>query len=55
MKFNAPIIIALGFFILFLTFTGKLDILAAAFRQAFFDVNSGKPVAQSTLPKLPQF
>lgn len=37
----AGIIIALGFVTLYLTITGKIDIFAAAFRQAFLSGSSG--------------
>lgn len=58
----AAALIAIGFLILYLTITGKIDIFAAAFRQAFLPSTVGgggtgaKPGAPKmpTLPKLPK-
>jgi hypothetical protein len=58
----AAALIAIGFLVLYLTITGKIDIFAAAFRQAFLPgTTAGQNTATKTggtmpkLPSLPRF
>ena len=45
---NAAVIIALGFLVLYLTMTGKIDLFAAAFRQAFLPGTQSAAQSRST-------